>query len=59
MADGQKPRAEEVSDVLAEAYRLARIVEQIPALALLMAMLTLRAPAREDGKPAPNGHSHE
>jgi hypothetical protein len=45
MADGQEPCAEEVSDVLAEAHRLARIVERIPALALLMAMPTLRAPA--------------
>jgi hypothetical protein len=44
MADGQEPSAEEVSDVLAEAHRPARIVEGIPALALLMAMPTLRAP---------------
>jgi hypothetical protein len=58
MADGQEPCAEEVSDVLAEAHRLARIVERIPALALLMAKPTLRAPAREDGEPTPNGHSH-
>jgi hypothetical protein len=58
MADGQEPCVDEGSDVLAEAHRLARIVERIPALALLMAMPTLRAPAREDGKPAPNGHSH-
>jgi hypothetical protein len=46
MADGQKACAEEVSDILAEAYKLVRIVEQIPASALLMAMPTLRAPAR-------------
>jgi len=59
MADRQKPCAEEVSDVLAEAYRPARFVEQIPALALLMATPTLHAPAREDSKPAANGRLHE
>jgi hypothetical protein len=59
MTDGQRPCAEEVSDGFAEAYRLARIVEQMPAPALLMAMLTLHAPARAYDKSALNGHSHE
>jgi hypothetical protein len=51
MVDGQERRAEEVSDVLAEAHRLARIVERIPALALLMAMPTLRDPRAKTANP--------